>query len=85
MSGQNLAITFACITILSGCSNIGDSISSYIRDLPDDAPKGLALYLDAQDWLAKKDYKMAAFCYCDVRRHLKIVQIRRQLLVLEAF
>lgn len=64
MTEKSLAIAFSCITMLSGCANIGDSISSYVRDLPDDAPKGYALYLDAQDWLAEKDYVMAAFDYC---------------------
>ena len=54
MTGQNLAITFACITILSGCASLDDSFSAYRRNLPDNAPKGYASYLDAQDDLKKK-------------------------------
>ena len=65
MTGQNLAITFACITILSGCASLDDSFSAYRRNLPDNAPKGYASYLDAQDDLKKKDYSRAAYNFCD--------------------
>lgn len=64
MSGQNLAITFACITVLSGCANIGDSIRSHLRGLPDDTPKGYATYLEAQDKLKEKNYSSAAILFC---------------------
>lgn len=64
MTGQNLAITFACMTILSGCANIGDSIRSHLRGLPDDTPKGYATYLEAQDMLKEKNYSSAAILFC---------------------
>lgn len=68
MTEKNLTISLACIAILSGCANIDDSFSAYRRNLPDDAPKGYASYLDALDDLKEKDYSRAAYNFCDAAK-----------------
>lgn len=53
------------LLLLTGCAQMIESMSSLGEEAPKDAPPGHFTFVNAQKWVSKNDFSMAAFDFCN--------------------